>query len=225
MSNLRLVIFDVDGTLVDSAALVATSFSRAYEVLGLQPPPREKALHYVGISLNQIFPLLSPELDSDTHTALAAAYREVYHATRLEMGDAAAAPFFPGARAALDELKAQDWTLLAIATGKAQRGVDAMVAAHGLEGYFQSQQTADGHPSKPHPSMIFTCLAETGVAPERTVMIGDTTYDMDMGRSAGVRTMAVSWGHHPVDKLKADAVVTNFADLLPTIDQLIGPPG
>jgi len=210
MSSLRLVIFDVDGTLVDSEALIYLSFMRAYESMGLAAPAREDALNHVGITLDHIFPL-------------ATAYREAYHAIHKEQGDRASSPFFPGARAALDALKAQDWTLLAIATGKAQRGLDAMITGHGLEGYFQSAQSADGHPSKPHPSMIHTCLAETGVVAAQTVMIGDTTFDMDMGRAAGVKTIGVSWGHHPVERLNADIIIPSFAELLPAIDQLLGP--
>jgi len=223
MSSLRLVIFDVDGTLVDSEALIYLSFMRAYESMGLAAPAREDALNHVGITLDHIFPLLSPELDAEIHAGLATAYREAYHAIRKEQGDRASSPFFPGARAALDALKAQDWTLLAIATGKAKRGLDAMITGHGLEGYFQSAQSADGHPSKPHPSMIHTCLAETGVDAAQTVMIGDTTFDMDMGRAAGVKTIGVSWGHHPVERLNADIIIPSFAELLPAIDQLLGP--
>ncbi|MEL6641435.1 MAG: HAD-IA family hydrolase [Pseudomonadota bacterium] len=223
MSNLRLVIFDVDGTLVDSEALIYMSFTRAYESLGLVAPPRKAALNHVGITLDHIFPLLSPELDADTHVRLAAAYRDAYFAIRQKQGDRASSPFFPGARETLDVLKAQDWTLLAIATGKAKRGLDAMIAGHGLEGYFLSAQSADDHPSKPHPSMIHTCLLETGVEATQTVMIGDTTFDMDMGRAAGVKTIGVGWGHHPVDRLKADMIVSSFAELLPAIDHVLGP--
>lgn len=223
MSDLRLVIFDVDGTLVDSQELIVRCFTAAYKAQGLTAPTRAQALAFVGVSLDNIFPLLSPDLDSDTHAKLAQGYRDAYLTIRKDMGGAASSPFFAGARAALDQLKAQDWTLMAVATGKAKRGLDAMIAGHGLEGYFQSQQTADFHPSKPHPSMVQTCLADTGVDASQAVMIGDTTFDMEMGRAAGVKTIGVSWGYHPVEDLQADALIDSFDALIPTIDKLLGP--
>lgn len=224
MSDLRLVIFDVDGTLVDSQGLIYQSFVMAYEGQGLTPPARATALRYVGITLDAIFPMLSPELDADVHATLAARYRDAYHEIRSAQGSAATSPFFAGMRDVLDTLRAQDWTLLAVATGKSQRGLDAMIADHGLGSYFQSAQAADLHPSKPHPSMVMTCLAETGVDAGAAVMIGDTTYDMDMGRAAGVKTIGVSWGHHPVDELDADRIVHDVTALIPTIDEVLGVP-
>ncbi len=223
MSELRLVIFDVDGTLVDSQGLIYQSFVAAYQSLDLAPPPRDRALRYVGITLDAIFPLLSPELESDAHANLAAAYREAYHHIRTTEGSQATSPFFAGMREVLDTFKSQDWTLMAVATGKSQRGLDALIADHALEGYFQSAQAADFHPSKPHPSMLLTCMTHTGVAPEKTVMIGDTTFDIDMGRDAGVKTIGVSWGHHPVAQLQADRIVEEPSMLLSAVDELLGP--
>ena len=223
MSNLRLVIFDVDGTLVDSQAMIFQSFTAAYEGCGLPVPARAEVMQHVGISLDQIFPRLAPDLDSVMHARLAAKYRETYFAIRQQQGDKVSSPFFPGARDTLDALKAQDWTLLAVATGKAKRGLDGMINGHDLHGYFQSLQSADDHPSKPHPSMIETCLRDTGVDAENAVMIGDTTFDMDMGRAAGVKTIGVSWGHHPAAQLNADLIVDDFDALIPAIDQLLGP--
>lgn len=224
MSSLRLVIFDVDGTLVDSQGLIYQSFVLAYEGLGLAAPARETALRYVGITLDAIFPMLSPELDAATHAKLAQGYRDAYHRIRTEQGSKATSPFFDGMREVLDTLKTQDWTLMAVATGKSQRGLDAMIVDHGLSSYFQSAQAADHHPSKPHPSMVMACLAETGADAANTVMIGDTTFDMDMGRAAGVKTIGVSWGHHPVDQLQADRIVHDVDALIPTIDDLLGTP-
>ena len=223
MPDLRLVIFDVDGTLVDSQEMIFAAFSFAYEGLGLPIPPRDKALGFVGRSLELIFPELSPELDAGTHSALAQGYRDAYFHLRQKGGSNATSPFFPGARHALDALKAQDWTVLAVATGKSKRGLDKLIEGYGLEGYFVSQQTADHHPSKPHPAMVQACLAETGIAPGRAVMIGDTSYDLDMGLAAGVKTIGVSWGYHPVEDLNADRIITTYDALLGTIDDLIGP--
>lgn len=223
MSNLRLVIFDVDGTLVDSQDMIFAAFSHAYEAAGLPIPPRDRALSFVGMSLEKIFPLLSPELDAGSHVTLAQGYRDAYFHIREARGSAATSPFFPGARDVLDTLRAQDSTILAVATGKSKRGLDKLIAGYGLEGYFQSQQTADHHPSKPHPAMITACLAETGVPADKAVMVGDTTFDMDMARAAGVKTIGVSWGYHPVSDLQADTIIHDFNALSGAIDALIGP--
>lgn len=221
---MRLVIFDVDGTLVDSQNMIYSAFDHAYAGLGLPVPDKQRALSFVGMSLERILPVMSPELSGDQHAALAHGYRQSYFQVRQTQGSVATSPFFPGARSTLDALRAQDWTLLAVATGKSKRGLDKLIEGHQLQGYFVSQQTADHHPSKPDPAMVEACLAEAGVAPDRTVMIGDTTFDMDMGRAAGVRTIGVSWGYHPVADLRADRIVDDFGALATAIDDLIGPP-
>ncbi|WP_341368378.1 HAD-IA family hydrolase [Yoonia sp. BS5-3] len=223
MSDLRLIIFDVDGTLVDSQVMIYDAFSFAYTRAGLPAPDRAEALSYVGMSLEKIFPALSPELDSPTHAALVQGYRDAYFHIRQERGSRASSPFFPGARAALDLFHAQDWTLLGVATGKSTRGLDKLIAGYGLEGYFISRQTADDHPSKPSPSMIHAILAETGVPAARAVMIGDTSFDMDMARAAGICSIGVSWGYHAADTLVCDRLIDDFAALPDTVDQLIGP--
>jgi len=223
MPDLRLVIFDVDGTLVDSQEMIVAAFTYAYQGLDLPVPPRDRMLSFVGRSLELIFPELSPELDATAHAALAQGYRNAYMTLRQEGGSNATSPFFDGARAALDTLKAQDWTVLAVATGKSKRGLDKLIEGYGLEGYFMSQQVADFHPSKPHPAMVQACLSETGVDPARTVMVGDTTFDIDMGRAAGVKTIGVSWGYHPVETLQADTIIHTYDALMGAIDDLIGP--
>lgn len=222
MPEPRLVIFDVDGTLVDSQDMIVAAFSHAYEGLGLVAPTRDRMLSFVGRSLELIFPELSPELDAAQHTALTDGYRDAYFHLRKTRGSNATSPMFDGARAALDALHAQDWTILAVATGKSKRGLDKLIEGYGLEGYFVSQQVADFHPSKPHPAMVQACLAETGVTPERAVMIGDTTYDIDMGRAAGVKTIGVSWGYHHSETLNADRIIHSFDAVHDTIDDLIG---
>ena len=134
-------------------------------------------------------------------------------------------PPFPGALEALDELAARDDVLLGIATGKSRRGVDAIMNLHDLHGRFVTIQTADNHPSKPHPSMVATAIAEAGVLPQRTVMIGDTTYDMEMAKAAGARAIGVSWGYHPSESLLAtgaDALLSTFDELGAALDLCFG---
>ncbi|UWR00214.1 HAD-IA family hydrolase [Rhodobacteraceae bacterium S2214] len=222
MPEPRLVIFDVDGTLVDSQEMIVAAFTHAYAGLDLAPPPRDQMLRFVGRSLELIFPELSPELDAPLHDKLTQGYRDAYFHLRKTRGSNATSPLYPGAMQALETLRAQDWTLLAVATGKSKRGLDKLIEGYGLEGYFLSQQVADFHPSKPHPAMVQACLNETGVAADRTVMIGDTTFDIDMGRAAGVKTIGVSWGYHPVETLQADTIIHSFDALHSAIDDLIG---
>lgn len=211
--QLRLILFDVDGTLVDSQAAIVSSMTSAFDALGLPVPARRAILSIVGLSLPQAMACLAPEQESGTHNRLVEAYKHSYHRTRLALG-AAHSPLFPGAREVLDVLHAEPHFLLGVATGKSKRGLDGLIEAHGLEKYFVTRQVADHHPSKPHPSMIDTARAETGVRASDTVMIGDTSFDMDMAAAAGVSGIGVSWGYHPRQSLaRAQHVIAAFDEL------------
>lgn len=212
---MTLVIFDVDGTLLDSQAHILGAMDIAFAGIGQPRPPREVVLGIVGLSLPQAMARLAPDLDTD---ALVAGYKSAFGTLRAET----ASPLYPGARAALERLAARG-IVLGIATGKSRRGLDHVLAAHGLAGHFSTTQVADNHPSKPHPAMVLAALAETGADPARAVMIGDTSFDMDMGRAAGVRTLGVSWGYHPRAALAgADAVIDGFDALEAALDHLWG---
>ena len=220
MSDLRLVIFDVDGTLVDSQAEIMAAMTLAFGAEGMVMPDRATVLSIVGLSLAEAFHVLCPDADEAQRARLVAAYKASFMQLRSdnqEMG-----PLFPGALEAIAALRAQDDTLLAVATGKSRRGLDKVLERHGLTGVFHSEQVADHHPSKPNPSMILTALNETGVAPQKAVMLGDTTYDIDMARAAGIGTIGVTWGYHAPDTLRADAMIDDFAALPGAVDQLIG---
>ena len=221
MSDLRLVIFDVDGTLVDSQAEIMAAMSVAFESHKIIMPERQVVLSIVGLSLDEAFAQLCPQV-SDRST-LVEAYKDAFVDLRGAEGTGERSVLFPGAREALDLLAGQDHTLLAVATGKSRRGLDKMLEKHGLAGMFHSEQVADHHPSKPNPSMILTALNETGVGPRQSVMLGDTSYDMDMGRAAGVHTVGVSWGYHDADTLQPDILIEDFAALAGAVDQLTGP--
>ena len=223
MRDLRLVIFDVDGTLDDSQAEIVAAMSSAYVSEGLPVPDRARILSIVGLSLDIAVARLCPDLPQVRQARMVQAYKDSYMALRGPSGKDDQSPLYPGARAALEQLAGQDTTLLAVATGKSRRGLDKILEKHGLQNLFHSEQVADDHPSKPNPSMILTALNETGTQARAAVMIGDTTFDIDMGRAAGVRTIGVSWGYHDTASLRPDLLVDSFTDLIPAIDQLIGP--
>ncbi|WP_373355669.1 HAD-IA family hydrolase [Pseudoroseicyclus sp. CXY001] len=219
---MRLVIFDVDGTLVDSAAHIHAAMSTAYTGLGLSAPAAAATRAIIGLSLPHAFLRLSPEHE-EHHEALLDGYKAAFAERRIAEG-AAASPLFPGAREALDALAADPQTLLAVATGKSRRGLRGLIEVHGLEGVFVSAQTADDHPSKPHPAMIEAALAETGIPADQAVMVGDTSFDMDMARAAGIAAIGVTWGYHAPESLGADRLIGRFAELPAAVAELIGEP-
>lgn len=221
---LRLVIFDVDGTLVDSQADILGAMAAAFEIGGHPLPPRAEVLATVGLSLDVIFPILLPEADAATHTRMVQGYKDAYMALRAKVGVAQSSPLYPGALATLRALHAIPEVLLGVATGKSRRGLDKLIEGHGLEGLFVTQQCADFHPSKPHPSMVLAALSDTGVAAEDAVMIGDTSFDMEMAAGAGVAGIGVSWGYHDNVRLGAQAalVIDQFDALQPALDHMWG---
>ncbi|MEL6449978.1 MAG: HAD-IA family hydrolase [Pseudomonadota bacterium] len=215
---MRLVVFDVDGTLVDSQATILGCMAEAFGSLGLPAPSRAEVLGIVGLSLPQAMQTLAPDADI---AALVNTYKDSYHARRMAGNEAQSAPLFPGARAALDRLNAREDVILGVATGKSKRGLDGLIAAHGLAGMFVTQQVADFHPSKPHPSMLHTALDEAGVDAADAVMIGDTTFDMHMAVAAGMPFLGVSWGYHPVHMLdQAHTVLGAFDALDAALDEI-----
>lgn len=211
---LRLVLFDVDGTLVDSQGAIVSAMTACFQALSLQVPDRTAILSIVGLSLPHAMARLAPDQPDGVQGQLVEGYKQAYHAQRLEQG-AARSPLYPGARAAIEALHGQGEVLLGVATGKSQRGLDALLEAHALERYFVTRQVADHHPSKPHPSMIETALAETGVRPQQAVMIGDTSFDMEMAAAAQVAGIGVSWGYHDRTALQAARMVIDGFEHLP----------
>ncbi|MFW5833760.1 MAG: HAD-IA family hydrolase [Pseudomonadota bacterium] len=203
------MVFDCDGTLVDSAALILAAMDRAFARAD-RPPPAETAVRsIVGLSLAEAMAALLPEEDAAVHVDVAEHYRRSFAELRTEgIHDER---LFPGLADLLDELD-RTGRLLAVATGKSRRGLDHLVDKHGWHGRFVSLQTADRHPSKPHPAMLLQAVAEAGVKRSQAVMIGDTSYDMAMARSARVAGIGVTWGHHPEVLLRdagADHVVAD----------------
>ena len=215
----RLVIFDCDGTLVDSQNSIFATMTAAYAALGLAPPSRREVLGVVGLSLPQAFAVLAATHTPAVQSQLVGLYKSVFPRTREAMqgGD----PLYPGTRETVEMLAAREDVVLGVATGKSRRGVARLLDREDWHDHFATIQTADDHPSKPHPSMILKAMAETGIEPEHTVMIGDTSFDMEMARAAGVGAVGVAWGYHTADRLRlagAHVIVADAADLVAAVD-------
>ncbi len=221
---MHLVLFDVDGTLVDSQHMIVAAMNRAFDSVGRARPGREAALSVVGLSLDEAMTeLLGDEAEPTAVRDLGEAYKASYF--DLRRSGEAQEPLYPGARAALDALAARDDVLLGLATGKSHRGIRAVLDLHDLHGRFVTVQCADDHPSKPHPAMIHAALSETGVDPARAVMLGDTIFDVTMGKAAGIVAIGVAWGYHPVEALReagAARVLDDYAELVPDLAARFG---
>ncbi len=209
----RLAIFDCDGTLVDGQHEVCAAMESAFAAHGLTAPPRSDIRRIVGLSLPNALRHLAPEVEPETIPTLVDAYKQAFFDAR-QRGEIHE-PLFDGIRELLVQLRQDGW-LLAVATGKSERGLKACLATHELGEFFVSLQTADHHPSKPHPAMLEVAMAEADAAVEDSVMIGDTSFDMEMARAANMRAVGVAWGYHSAEELLefgAAAIAQTPADL------------
>ncbi len=210
----NLIVFDCDGTLADSQHLIVEAMRLSFQGAGLSVPERSTILHTVGLSVAESLQILAAHQTPDTKHELARSYRECCAVLRRQPN--AEEPLFPGAASLLSSLASRANTFLGIATGKSRRGVERFIEQNGLRDVFATIQTSDTAPSKPHPAMLLQAMEETGAAPEKTVMIGDTAYDMIMAACANVTGIGVSWGYHAVADLRrggAKTVVSSFAAL------------
>ena len=196
----KLILFDVDGTLVDSQNHILAAMTHAFERHGMTPPSRAATLSIVGLSLPQANAQLAPDLNDQQNAEVVAAYKRSFVENRT--GGRDHSPLYPHVRDVLETLKAVPDYVLGVATGKSRQGLDIVLRTHELTGFFMTEQVSDHHPSKPHPAMVQAALSETGIEPGHAVMIGDTSFDMDMGRAAGAHTVGVSWGYHPLETLQ-----------------------
>jgi phosphoglycolate phosphatase len=201
----RLIVFDCDGTLVDSQHLIVEAMGTAFVAGGLPAPARSRVLRHIGLSVSEAVAGIGESLDEALIAHIAAAYKTAFSGLRQRPGFSE--PFFPGARELVEELARDERVLLGIATGKSRRGVDLLLQREELAYAFATLQTADDAPSKPHPGMLQRAMNETGLGPADTIMIGDTTYDMLMARNAGAKPVGVAWGYHtPQELTEAGAV-------------------
>ena len=217
---LRLAVFDLDCTLIDSRNNIIRAVGDTAKICGLTLPAAEMMPRVIGLELDEALLILFPEVDPRDIERVRHAFGECFVRYRTEAGYQE--PLFDGTLEVLEALEAAG-VILAIATGKARRGVDYFLDRHGLIGRFVSIQTPDSAPGKPHPGMVLQAMAATGAAPEATVMIGDTTYDILMARAAGAHAVGVSWGNHAVTELTAAGahrLIDRLADLPQAIDSL-----
>lgn len=219
----KLIIFDVDGTLVDSRAFIVETQRRTFFAHGLTPPPAAQWLSLVGLSLREeLARLAGPDAPID---AMVDTYRRLMRVLRNDPQYREV--LFPGIKALLDRLSARPDMALGLATSHQMASVGELVSIFGWHGLFRTVQTPDNAPTKPDPGMILNAMAVTGAAPSDTVMIGDSTFDMVMAKAAGVTAVGVSWGYNPPVKLYAagaDRVVDSVEALRFMLDARF-PPG
>ena len=215
------MIFDCDGTLVDSQHMIVSAMTQAYRAQGLPLPGREVLLSVVGLSLIEAFTKLGEGKQAFPAESLANHYRDAFHAMRGP--GAPVEPLYPGAAEVIGQLAQRGDVVLGVATGKSQRGVRLVLGHHGLLEHFITIKTADDAPSKPHPEMVRAAMQDAGAEPENTIVVGDTAYDMEMARAAGASGIGVTWGYHPRAALEgagAVAVIDRFANLVPMLDKI-----
>ena len=204
-----LLVFDWDGTLMDSAGAIAFSIQAASRDVGLPAPSNSEARHIIGLGLNEAIAALFPELPRADYAALVERYRHYYLARDTEI------PLFAGAAETIAALHGAGF-LLAVATGKGRRGLDHVFEQTGLGPYFHTSRCADECFSKPHPCMLLEIMDELGVPQAKTLMIGDTSHDLQMASNAGVSSVGVSYGAHPREGLLALSPLVcadNFGEL------------
>ncbi|MEF8735026.1 HAD-IIIA family hydrolase [Candidatus Accumulibacter phosphatis] len=205
-SRFKLLVFDWDGTLLDSAGAIVEAIQAACSDLGLPIPADERARHVIGLGLHDALRFAVPNLPADSYPLMVERYRHHYlqHDHELQL--------FDGAAAMIAELAAAGF-LLAVATGKSRIGLDRALRSSGLGPYFHASRCADECFSKPHPQMLEELMDELSVDPERTLMIGDTTHDLLMGKNAGVACLAAGYGAHPAAALDALAPLARLQEI------------
>jgi len=212
-----LVVFDCDGTLVDSQSAIVGAMTAAFLAVGRAAPDATAVRRVIGLSLDRAVEVLAPTESLSARDALVEHYRRAYAAQRA--AGAHADPLYPGAVEALDELARDGW-LLGVATGKSMKGLLATLERHGLRERFVTLQTADICRSKPDPHMVERAMEEAGARPRETVVVGDTVYDIAMARAAGAAAIGVAWGYHAAEELTAagaHALLARFDELVPAV--------
>jgi phosphoglycolate phosphatase len=216
----HLALFDCDGTLVDSQAGICLAMEAAFTEAGLEPPTRSATRQVVGLSLFEIMRTLLPSAEEGVHRDMAERYRAAF--LKLRGDGMVDEPLYSGIKELIFSLYQGGWKL-GVATGKSDRGLTRCLDHHAIRSQFVTLQTADSHPSKPHPSMVVQAMADAGSDAATTIMIGDTGYDINMGIAAGCRTIGVAWGYHTAEELiacGAHTVVHSISELAQVLEDM-----
>ena len=219
---MKLALFDCDGTLVDSAHLIHEVMLRTFRDFDLPLPEAAATRAIIGLTLDVAIARMRglDAVDSQSQ-AMMTHYKSLFGLVRAEQGFHE--PLYPGIRAMIDDLSGRERVVLGAVTGKSRRGLEMVCQTHGFENTFFVSRTADDCPSKPHPAMVNECCAFAGINPNRTVVIGDSIYDMEMAKAAGALAVGVSWGYCPPDALKAagaDVIAYDAADIVTIVSEL-----
>ncbi len=213
--DFELLVFDWDGTLMDSQARIVACLQAAFADAGLKPPSQESASDVIGLGLDEALARLCPGCDASGRDALVALYRRHFLVT-----DRTPSALFPGARAMLERLAAKGYRL-AVATGKSRAGLAKEMEITGLGGLFDATRCADETFSKPHPQMLLELMDQLGVRSARTLMVGDTEYDLQMAANAGAWSLAVCYGVHSAERLLACGPLGCLRSLVEIPDWLV----
>ncbi|MDF1749284.1 MAG: HAD-IA family hydrolase [Alphaproteobacteria bacterium] len=217
----RLIVFDCDGTLVDSGHIIVDTMTLVWQGAGLMPPSADLIRHQIGTSLDHAIMALHPEGDPETLEQLTLACRKAF------VSDRAAGkyeePLYESCSGVLETLSAVDHYVLGVATGKGRRGLEHTLGRHGIAHHFTVLKTSEDGPGKPNPDILNDAMSEMGVSPWQTVVIGDTIFDVTMAVRAGAQAIGVSWGYHAPEMLRdagAIAVADHFTELPTLIENL-----
>ena len=215
---MRLVVFDCDGTLVDSQHTIVSATETALSAFGLPTPDRRSILYAVGLPVDVSMRRHAPNADDATLAKVIEVFRDTYR--ELSLQDDRGQIMFEGMHDMIQQLGAQDETLLSIVTMKSRRGLSRVVDAYDIRGFFQSLKSADDGPGKPAPDLLIDAMSECGVTPAQTIMVGDTSFDVMMAKAANVRAIGVGWGYQDIDEL-VDAGADEIAETTDTLATIL----